>query len=60
MNEFFYVSRGKEKIKELRQEGMMSQAFHRSGAPARNLASGLPKLLLGLSGLLGLLALLLH
>jgi hypothetical protein len=33
MNQFFYESRGKEKMKDLQEEGMRSQAFHRSGAP---------------------------
>jgi hypothetical protein len=60
MNEFFYVSRGKEKIKDLRHEGMQNQAFHRSGAGSRSLAGGLLKLILGLLGVLGLLALLIH
>ena len=39
MNEFFYVSRGKEKIKDLRHEGMQNQAFHRSGAMASSIFS---------------------
>jgi hypothetical protein len=60
MNQFFYESRGKEKIKDLMDEGMRSQAFHRAGAP--NLASlrGLPKLVLVVIGILGLLELLVH
>lgn len=58
MNEFFYQSRGKEKIKELRNEGQRSQAFHRSGASNRTPLPGLPKLVIGVLGLLGLLGLL--
>ena len=33
MNDFFYETRGKEKIKEMMDEGMRSQALYRSGAP---------------------------
>lgn len=60
MNQFFYESAGKEKVKNLRTEGMRSQAFHRSGAPTRSMLGGLPKLLLGLLGILGLLGLLIR
>lgn len=58
MNQFFYESRGGEKVKELLNEGQQSQAFHRSGAPTSGLLRSLPKLLLGLLGILGLLELL--
>ena len=58
MNQFFYESRGKEKIKDLREEGMRNQAFHRSGAPKLDLLHGLPKLIFGLLGILGLLGML--
>ena len=60
MNHFFYESRGKEKVRNLREEGMRSQAFHRSGAPKLNPLRGLPKLVLGLLGILGLLGLLIR
>jgi hypothetical protein len=60
MNQFFYESRGKEKVRELRNEGMRNQAFHRSGAPKLAAIRGLPKLILGLMGILGLLRLLIH
>jgi len=58
MNQFFYEQRGKEKVKDLLEEGQRSQAYYRSGAPKLNLLRGLPKfivLLLGILGLLGLL-----
>jgi hypothetical protein len=60
MNQFFYESRGKEKIKDLMKEGMRSQEFHRSGSPKLGLLRGVPKLLLGLLGMLGLLGLLMR
>ena len=55
MNQFFFESRGKEKIKDLMKEGMRSQEFHRSGSPKLGRLRGVPKLLLGLLGILGLL-----
>ena len=60
MNHFFYESSGKEKVMGLREEGMRSQAFHRSGAPTLGVLRGLPKLALVLLGLLGLVGLLIH
>ena len=58
MNEFFYESRGKEKVKDLVDEGQRNQAFHRSGAPKLGLALNLPKLVLVLLGIVGILGLL--
>jgi hypothetical protein len=58
MNQFFYESRGKEKVKDLMKEGMGSQAYHRSRAPKPSLLNGLPKLILILLGILGILELL--
>jgi hypothetical protein len=58
MNEFFYESRGKERLKELRNEGESSQAFYRSGAPKLSLLRGLPKMIVTLLAVLGLLELL--
>ena len=49
---------GKEKVRDLQNEGLRSQSFHRSGAPSLGPLRGLPKLVLGLLGILGLLALL--
>ena len=60
MNQFFYESRGKEKVRELRNEGTRSQAFHRSDAPRLGLLRNLPKLILMLLGILGILSLLVH
>ena len=60
MNHFFYESNGKEKVRNLRKEGMRSQEFHRSGAPKLGGFGGLPKLMLGLLGILALLGLLMH
>lgn len=57
MNQFFYESRAKEKLNDLRHEGIRNQAFHRSGAAKRSFVSGLPKLILILLGLLGILEL---
>jgi hypothetical protein len=58
MNHFSYDVIGKEKVRDLQNEGVRSQSFHRSGAPSLGLLRGLPKLVLGLLGILGLLALL--
>jgi hypothetical protein len=60
MNQFFYESRGKEKVRDLMKEGMRSQEFHRSGAPKLDLARSLPKLILSILGILGLLGLLIR
>jgi hypothetical protein len=60
MNDFFYESRGKEKVTELMNEGQRSQAFYRSGAPKLNSLRGLPKIILGLLGILGLVGLLIR
>jgi hypothetical protein len=59
MNHFFYESRAKEKLADLRAEGIMSQAIYRSGAPRHGLPHGLPKLMMVLA-ILGLLVLLVH
>jgi hypothetical protein len=58
MNHFSYDVLRKEKVHDLRKEGMTSQAFHRSGAPKFSLLRGLPKFVLTLLGVLGLLSLL--
>lgn len=58
MNQFFYEQRGKEKVKDLLEEGQRSQAYYRSGAPKLKLLRGLPKFIVVLLGLLGLLGLL--
>jgi hypothetical protein len=58
MNQFFYESRGKEKVKELLKEGQRSQAYYRSGTPKPGFLSRLPKLILILVGILGILELL--
>ena len=60
MNHFFYESSGKQKVKELFNEGQRSQAFHRSGAPKRSLMGSVPKLAFTLLGILGLLSLFLR
>ena len=57
MNQFFYESRGKEKVKDLMQEGMRSQAYSKSGSPKPALLNRLPKLIIILLGILGLLEL---
>jgi hypothetical protein len=58
MNHFSYDVMRKEKIRDLQSEGMASQSFHRSGAPNLGLLRGVPKLILMLLGVLGLLSLL--
>lgn len=58
MNHFSYDVLRKEKIRDLQAEGIASQSFHRSGARKLGLLRGLPKLMLTLLGILGLLSLL--
>jgi hypothetical protein len=58
MNHFSYDVLGKEKVRDLQNEGVRSQSFHRSGAPRLSLLRGLPKLILMLLSLLGILGLL--
>ena len=58
MNHFSYDVMRKEKVRDLQGEGIRSQEFHRSGAPNLSLRSSLPKLILGLLGILGALAVL--
>ena len=58
MNQFFYEQRGKEKVRDLMQEGMTSQAHHRSGTRKPGILRQLPQLILGLLGILGILGLL--
>ena len=60
MNQFSYEQLGKEKVKDLLNEGQRSQAFYRSGAPKLDMLRGLPKLALLLLGILGILSLLGH
>lgn len=58
MNQFFDESRGKEKTKNLMEEGMRSQAFYRSGASKFGFLPSLPKLLIGILAIVGILGLL--
>lgn len=58
MNQFFFEQRAKENIKDLQTEGLRSQEFYRSGAPKPNSLRGMPKLILILLGILGILELL--
>ena len=55
MNHFSYDVMRKEKIRELQQEGLVNQSLHRSGAPKSRLLNELPKLILMLLGVLGML-----
>jgi hypothetical protein len=59
MNQFFYESRGKEKIKDLMEEGMRSQAVQRSGR-SRRFVFNLSKIALTLLSILVILNLLGH
>jgi hypothetical protein len=60
MNQFFYEQRGKEKVRNLMEEGMRSQALRRSGAAKSNLLHNLPKYALAILGILGMLGILLR
>jgi len=57
MNQFFFETRGKEKIQELREEGMRSQATRRSRS-SNGMALSLPKLILISVAVLTILSLL--
>lgn len=58
MNHFSYDVMRKEKVRDLQGEGVRSQEFHRSGAPKLTLLRGVPRLILTVLGILGLLSLL--
>ncbi len=60
MNQFFYETRGKEKVKGLMEEGMRSQALRQSRAARSGVTRSLPKFALILMGILGVLGLLLR
>ena len=57
MNYSFLEERSKEKVKNLLEEGQRSQAFFKSGATRISMLHNLPKLVLLLTGILGLLLL---
>ena len=57
MNHFSYEVMGKEKVKGFQEEGLRNQEVHRSGASQINLLRGLPKLIIGLLRILGILGL---
>jgi hypothetical protein len=62
MNQFFYESRGREKLNQLLKEGQVSQAIQKSRAPKPGFLPGapklvtMPKLVLSLLGILGFLS----
>jgi hypothetical protein len=58
MNQFFYESRGKEKVKGLLDEGLRGQAIRRSGVSKAGFAHNLPRIALMLLGILGLMGIL--
>lgn len=55
MNQFFYESRGREKVNDLINEGLKSQAYNRSGASKPSLLRKLPRYILFGLGILGVL-----
>jgi len=57
MNHFSYDVMRKEKVRDLQAEGMASQAFYRSGATKPGLLYRLPKFILALLSVLGILQL---
>lgn len=60
MNQFFYETRGKEKVKGLLEEGMRSQALRQSRAARSGNLRSLPRLALAALGILGILGVLLR
>jgi hypothetical protein len=57
MNQFFYETRGREKVQEIMKEGLTSQELHRSGAARYGFFHGLPKLIVIAAFVLGVLSL---
>ena len=57
MNYSFYEGRAKEKVREVLEEGKRSQALTKSCSPRISLLRTLPKFMLLLMGILGLLML---
>jgi hypothetical protein len=57
MNQFFYESRVQEKMKELQNEGIRSQAFNKSGAKKLALLPDTPKFAVVLLSILAILGL---
>jgi len=55
MNYSFLEERSNEKVKDLLDEGQQSQAFYKSGASRINHLRSLPRFILLLLGILGLL-----
>ena len=60
MNQFFYETRGKEKVKGLMEEGMRSQALRQSGVTKPGNLRNLPKLALTILGFLSVLGILMR
>lgn len=60
MNQFFYESRGKEKVRELMNEGMTSQLHHSSRTGKSIFSLGIIKLIMIVLSILGLAELLVH
>lgn len=55
MNQYFYESRSREKIKGLMEEGMMSQSLLRSKTATSGVRRQLPRLAILILGILGIL-----
>jgi hypothetical protein len=60
MNYFSYEVLVKEKIRGMQEEGLRSQALHRSGVSKVNLLPRLPKLILIILGILGVVELIIR
>jgi hypothetical protein len=60
MNQFFYETRGKEKVKSLMEEGKQSQTLQRSKGTKSSIVHNLPKIVLTLIAILGVAELLLR
>ena len=52
MNHYFLETRGKEKVNDLIQEGLRSQAYYRSFDPQARLLSKLPNIVFVILGIL--------
>ena len=60
MDYFSYEVIAKEKVRSFQEEGLRNQDVYRSGSPKPGFLRGLPKLVLVLLGILGILELLAH
>jgi hypothetical protein len=60
MNQFFYETRAREKVREVMKEGLTSQELHRSGVSRNGFLQGMPRLIVITAIVLGVLGLIIR